>query len=289
MTRKIKQMTTQNIKPMIPYYGGKHKLRNRILPYVPQGTLYCEPFAGAASLLLARQLSKIEVLNDLDGEIVNLYRVLQVPRTAKQLQRRLEQTPYSFAEFCRALDQQQGTKVDRAWAMVVLASQGFSGQSKSKGYWSRSKSRTNKAVSWSNRPARIEPLTERLRHVQLDQRDAAESIRSWDSPEAVFYVDPPYAHHTRFAGVNYRCELTDTDHAQLVDTLLEVSGSVTLSGYDTPLYEQLISHDWHLVKIPTTSSSSGTKRTPRTECLWLNPHCQHLLAEETVTLTASAA
>lgn len=276
----------------VKYYGGKGRMIVRLRELVPFGHLYCEPCAGGASLFFSRQNSPVEVLNDLCGDVVNLFRVLQCPRKSKRLKRRLEFTPYARAEFVRALQRDPNDNdVERAWKFYVRQNQGFSGRAKTAGGWGRNvtASRREKAEvvsGWQNRLTLFDRYVARLQDVQIEQRDALLVIDQFDRQDAVFYIDPPYAADTRAAGsrneYNHECE--DDWHRKLVDRLLSAAGAVVLSGYDTPLYEPLIEAGWQVTRFQTACHAAGRvrgsklqgsgnalKHAARTEVVFRNP------------------
>jgi site-specific DNA-adenine methylase len=140
-------------RPMAPFgwAGGKGNLVRWIIQYVPYGQIYVEPFAGAASVFwhLPNPFS-VEVLNDLDGDIVNLYRVLQDKAKFEELAHRLIFTPYARAEFVRALQMAKdpiATDIDRAWAFFVRQNQGFGGKANNKENWGRALTLTRNGMA----------------------------------------------------------------------------------------------------------------------------------------------
>ena len=239
----------------------------KILPYLTAPhTVYVEAYGGGASVLLNKPPSPIEVLNDIDSEVVNIFRVAQDEAKFKELKHRLEWTLYSRAEFVRALDILQNETITdpvlRAWAFFVAQNQGFSGQnsrSSSEGNWSRSFT-NNKAAAFANKVASIEIVRNRLKNVLLDNIDAIACIQFWDSPDTLFYLDPPYVHDTRILKEAYHHEADHDHHRLLVDTLLAIKGQAVLSGYTHKIYEPLLENGWHKVEIDTVCSAAGGVR-----------------------------
>jgi len=287
-------------RPMAPFrwFGGKGNLVRWLLRYLPPRdgvTTYVEPFAGAASLLWhLPEPYPVEVLNDIDRRIVNLFRVLQDKEKFGELAWRLVWTPYAREEFRRALEilerWEEYGEVDRAWAFFVAQNQGFSGEAKSEGQWSRvlqSKSRgiAENASRWRTRLKALAWWHNRLTRVQVDCVDGLKAIRYWDTPGTFFYVDPPYLLGTR-RGANshgYAHELSDDDHRRLVRTLLGVKGKVMLSGYPNEIYRELEEAGWVRYDKETAAHAAGRIRgsglqgdgaakakVPRVESIWLN-------------------
>lgn len=275
----------------VRWYGGKGNLAPKIVPMIPPGKVYVEPYCGAASIFWHLRPREVEVLNDLHGELVALFRVLQDAEQFRELTHRLAWTPYSREEFRRALamrDEPDLSLVDRAWAFFVRQNQGFSGIAKTEGYWSRAfvscRGMALNSNSWRSRLASLRVWHERLSRVQIDSIDALECVRYWDSSDTVFYLDPPYVHATRAGGkgAEYDHEQPDEHHEELVRLLLEIEGQAVLSGYDSPIYSPLEDAGWHRREVETVSHAatkargskqrgegSAKKHVARTEVLWI--------------------
>jgi len=242
-------------------------LFKKILPYLnTPHTVYVEAYGGGASVLLNKPPSPVEVLNDIDSEVVNIFRVMQEEQKFNELKHRLEWTLYSRAEFVKALDIVQNETVTdpvlRAWAFFVAQNQGFSGincRDSSEGNWSRSFT-NNKATAFADKVARLELFRKRLQRVYIDNIDAIACIQYWDSPDTLFYLDPPYIHDTRIDKKAYHHEADDNHHRQLVDTLLSIKGQVVLSGYAHEIYQPLLESGWHKVEIDTVCYVAGRAR-----------------------------
>ncbi len=272
----------------------------RLMRHVPLGGRpYCEPYMGAASLFFARPPAPVEVLNDLDGDLVNLFRCLQDPKTFPELKHRLLYTLYSRAEFERALeilnDPSVTDPVLRAWAFFVALNQGFGGKKpRSIGDWGRT-FKTQRGCAgttneWMMRLSMLDDWHLRLLRAQIECRDALEVIRYWDNPEAVFYVDPPYHPDTCIDKNAYVVETDHEHHVRLVETLLQCKGAVVLSGYDHPVYASLVEAGWTVTRYKTACHAAGhtresnilgegaaCARVPRTEVVWANPRAVELI------------
>ena len=239
----------------------------KILSYlnVPH-QIYVEAYGGGASVLLNKPPSPIEVLNDIDSEVVNIFRVVQDEAKFKELKHRLEWTLYSRAEFVKALDILQNETITdpvlRAWAFFVAQNQGFAGKDSrnfSEGDWGRSFTR-NQATAFASKVESLEIVRNRLRNVLVDNIDAIACVRYWDSPDTLFYLDPPYIHDTRKTKEAYHHEADDDGHRQLVNTLLSIKGQVVLSGYAHETYEPLLKSGWQKVEIDTVCFAAGSIR-----------------------------
>jgi DNA adenine methylase len=287
----------------VQWFGGKGNMIEKLLRHVPPGGRpYVEPYMGGASLFFARDPAPVEVLNDLDGDLVNLFRCLQDPKTFPELAHRLRYTLYARAEFERALTVLANPGVTdpvlRAWAFFVARNQGVGGVARSVGHWGRAfVSRGGCAATtsrWLMRLSMLEDWHRRLLGVQIDQRDAVEVIRYWDTPEAVFYLDPPYHPDTRRDKDVYAVEPDHAHHAQLVEALLGCQGAVVLSAYDHPVYAALSAAGWTATRYATACSAAVRGRTsglqgtgaslakvPRVEVVWANPRAVAAMAPQT--------
>jgi len=278
-------------RPPMRYFGGKWVIAPWIIGNLPEHRVYVEPYGGGASVLLRKRRCYSEVYNDLDGEVVNVFRVLQNPETAAQLRELLHLTPFARDEFRLSFnDDETVSDVERARRTIMLSLMGFGADAMlrlSTGFRAVSnRSGTTPAHDWANYPDCIPAFVERLRGVVIENRDALEIIAQHDSPSTLFYVDPPYVHDTRSRKTNrksgrlkahgYRHEMTDDEHRALAATLHQVSGRVAISGYHSPLYDELYG-DWQSVEKPTHADGARD----RLEVLWLSPRAvvqQKLLA-----------
>jgi DNA adenine methylase len=299
MDRAVIGGTGRRLRAPIQWFGGKGNMVAKLIRHVPPGGRpYCEPFMGAASLFFAREPAPVEVLNDMDGDLVNLFRCLQDPKTFPHLKHRIRYTLYARAEFGRALEMLKDRAVTdpvlRAWAFFVAKNQSVSGISQSIGNWSRAfmsnggcADTTNK---WMMRLSMLDDWHLRLLRGQIDNRDAIEVIRYWDNPDAVFYVDPPYHPHTRKWKRAYAIESDWDFHNKLVGALLECRGAVVISGYDHQAYKPLTNSGWKVAQYKTgcyaaiRSRGSGLqgkgsvlRKSPRVEVVWSNPRAVEML------------
>lgn len=279
-------------RPMAPvrWFGGKGILAKKILTLLPAGKIYVEPFCGAASMYWNQNNPPpVVVLNDIDGELINLFRCLQSAEIFPDLLHKVLWTPYSLDAFREALKMpKDASPLDRAWAFFVRQNQGFAGIATSEGAWGRtfvsSRGMAETANSWRGRMKLLNWWHDRLTSVQIDSRDAQEVIAYWDSPDTIFYLDPPYALDTRVEGSRdiYAEEPDDNFHAKLVELLLKIQGKAMLSGYATPIYDPLVEAGWERVDIKTVcyvagrtrgsgiqGKGSASDRVPRIETLWI--------------------
>jgi DNA adenine methylase len=233
-------MTILNVvtKPILRYHGGKWRLADWIISHFPTHRIYVEPFGGAASVLLKKPRSYSEVYNDLDDEIVNVFRVMQCPTMRARLIEMLRFTPCARAEFNLAWEPTTDL-VESARRVIIRAQMGFGSAGATKGSTgfranARTKGRgTTEVTDWLKYQEALPPIIERMCGVQIENRPALDVIRTNDTDDALFYVDPPYLHNTRMMDGGmcyYRHEMTNEEHAELLDRLNQVIGMVVLNG-----------------------------------------------------------
>lgn len=256
------------------WYGGKFNHLNWLLPLLPKASHYCEPFAGSAAVLLNRPPSPVETYNDIDGEVVNFFRMLR--NQQEELIQAIGLTPFSREELRIAAEEPTGdlTELERARRFFVRARQVRTGlaQTASEGRWAHCKltSRAGMAGAVSRWLGSVEGLSEivqRLLRVQIENAPAIEVIHRYDSEETLFYCDPPYPHDSRGDANAYRYEMSDRDHEKLAETLRSVKGKVALSGYHCNLLDKLYK-DWNCIDAPAKQCLSVKQL--RTEVLWTN-------------------
>lgn len=212
-----------------------------------------------------------EVYNDLDGEIVNAFRVLQGKETSNELLRRLLATPFSRDEFNLSYEE-TNEPVERARRMIIRAYQGFgtNGHNGSSRTGFRAMSRltgSTPVADWVKWPDGVGDFFERLRGVVIENRDALEVMAQQDTADTLFFVDPPYVHSTRTVTRAYRHEMDDSQHEKLCDFLGALKGMVILCGYNNPIYDRL---GWKKIEKETYADGPAVK-CKRIEVLWLNP------------------
>jgi len=261
------------------YFGGKWAIAPWVLAHLPPHRIYVEPFGGAASVLLRKQRSEVEVYNDLDEEIVGLFRVIQDPVQCAALMRRLRRTPYARREFELAFEATQDPVV-RAQRTVIRAYQSFHHASvfdPAKRSFADARHRTGtgkgKAGEWVTYPRSLAAVQRRMQGVVIECRDALAVIKAQDTPQTLHFVDPPYLPATR-SDTGYRHELTTQQHIDLLEVLLSCKGMVVLAGYPATLYDEMLA-GWR--RVERKHCAAGSLRA-RTEVLWISPSAAALLA-----------
>lgn len=254
---------------ILKYPGSKWSLAERIIFRFPPHHSYLEPFFGSGAVLFSKPRSSIETVNDLDGAVVNLFRCIR--EDPERLAREIYFTPYSRAVFEAGYSAAETAEpFVRAARYLVRCNQGYGYRTNELRIgWKNdiaARERAYAAKYWTDLPEVILQAAERLRGVQIECRPALDVIRRFNFPNVLIYADPPYVISSRSGGSKqYRHEMTDGDHMELLEALKAHRGPVLLSGYDSPLYDRLLA-GWHKETLHTTDQLSR----PRKESLWMN-------------------
>lgn len=261
------------MKPPMPYLGGKMRLAEQIVALLPEHGHYVEPFAGSLSVLLAKPPSAMETVNDLDGDLMTFWRILR-DRPA-DLERVCALTPHSRAEHLEAYapvpDDHADRQLEVARRVWVRLAQGRSGTLRRTGwrfYVDPAGSSTSMPGYLAGYVNRMAAAAERLARVSLEARPALDVIAAYGAqPEVLLYVDPPYLGSLRSR--NYRHEMgAPAEHTELAEQLEACRATVVLSGYHSPLYDDLYA-GWHRHEI-ATATGQAAQWSARTEVLWSN-------------------
>lgn len=286
VVREVKKLLSP-----INWFGGKGMMIEKLVPVLENipHKRYIEPFGGGASLLLSKKPVEVEVYNDIDEGLYNFFTVVADPVLFEQFHRRVALLPCSrqlYNEY-RATWQNETDKVLRAAKWFVVTRQSFGGIFASS--WG---SVVTDAVGkmagtcarWISCIERLPQIHARLQRVQIENTDWKEILFRYDTPESLFYLDPPYVHSTR-RDREFAHELSDDDHRELVSKLLELKGYAVLSGYPNDIYKPLEDAGWKRTDFQTCCHSVGRTRLtkiqgkgtalrmqPRTESIWVKPH-----------------
>lgn len=264
-------------RPALRWHGGKWRLAPFIIGQFPPHRVYVEPFGGAASVLVRKPRTYGEVYNDLDGVVVNLFRVLRSD-DMPELIRRLIATPFAREEF-EAAYEISNEPVEEARRLVVRSFMGFGSDGFNRtvrtGFRAASnRSGTTAAHDWVNLPSSLRLIAERFQGVVIECRDARGVMMQHDSADTLHYLDPPYMPATRSAKSRraggayhaYAHEMTAADHLELLSSVRSLNGSVVISGYPTAEYDTALD-GWQRV----TCEALADGALKRTEVLWINP------------------
>jgi len=281
-TKPILRMESPKKLIAFGWYGGKFSHLNWLLPNLPPCFHYCEPFAGSGAVLLNRLPSPVETYNDIDGEVVNFFKVLREQKDL--LIEKIALTPFSREEFGIACELNPDiSEIERARRFYIRARQVRTGlaQTASIGRWANCKNTSRAGMSgvvrrWLGGVEQLEFIAERLLRVQIENRPAVDVIRLYDSKETLFYCDPPYIHSTRGDTKSYKFEMDDYDHRALADMLNAVDGCVAISNYDCELMDELYpAKNWKKILAPQKTIHST--KDVRQEVLWVNYNIYDLM------------
>lgn len=308
---EISEFLDDPTRPPVRWHGGKWRAAPKILPYFPQHKVYVEPYGGGAGCLLRKDRvnwpCNAEVYNDLDREVVNLFRVLQDPQLEDKLIRKLQRTPFARDEFMLSAVFTRD-RVERARRLILRSFMGFGSNAHNcrptgfrsftrvkgtaKALATGFRSNNNKAHStpaheWQNYPDSLRLVADRFRRVVIENRNAPAVIAQHDSPETLIYLDPPYLPETRSPANKYdhkyhmyRHELTVQGHIRLLAFAKKLKGMVIISGYPSKIYDDRLAK-W--MRVEFDALADGARR--RTEVLWINPACAAALEREALDRT----
>lgn len=254
-------------RPALRYYGGKWNLAPWIISHFPPHKNYVEPCGGAASVLLQKPRSPLETYNDLDGNVVNFFRVLR--DRPDELIRKIRLTPWARAEYEASRDDvANGDEIEQARRFWCQAYQSISGGPyANKSGWRMSVD-ANDFLWGSNQYDQFGAIASRFENVQIENDAAQTIIKKYDNQDALIYFDPPYVNDTRSNGQVYRFEFDVILHSECASLLRQCAGYVIISGYACPLYAELYeAHGWQRHDKEAQTNSGGK----RIESLWLSP------------------
>lgn len=285
--------TSKKSESPFGYFGSKRRIAHQILEDLPPHSAWVELFCGSAALTLAKEPAEIEIINDLDGRIVNFFRILRTRH--KELCRRVALTPYAREELAEAKKEQKGvSKIERARLFLVesmMSMNGIVGQEAGGFSCSSSYSRNGREARvnrWYNLPDKLATVVERLRSVRVENRDARKLFGEFiDKPGTLVYLDPPYlADRTN----GYMLEANDEEfHRDLLHLANKAKCMVFISGYDHKLYRDNLTKakGWVKRKIQTSTRDSSGQDHVRVEIIWMNRHFVQAQKNQRVRLRLS--
>jgi DNA adenine methylase len=259
--------------PAFRYCGGKFTIASWIAGFLPEHKMYVEPFGGAASVLLRKPPAVYEIYNDINEEIVNYFRVIRDQDLSNALISRLRLTPYSRLEYHKACKGEAIDQVDRALLFAIRQNMSFNGQIfAQKGSFRteckpRGKSIVQSYYDWVNQ---LDQITQRFKHVIIENRDIFWIIEKYDNPDCLFYCDPPYLNSVRIGMKNLfkRHEFQEERHVELAKALRGLKGMAIISGRRCDLYDELYS-GWRRFDKYTRGLRCKARQP---ESIWLSPN-----------------
>src|ERR1041384_6031688 len=238
------------MKPPLTYFGGKRKLSGEIISLMPKHNLYCEPFFGGGAVFFAKPPSSIEVINDTNGDLINFYQV--VKNNYKQLEKEIKATLHSRELHQRAKviigNPYLFNDVKKAWAIWVLANEGYASRLDSSWGYDRKRNTSAKRLHYKRQDF-THQYAERLEKAEIESTDALQVIQTRDSRQSFFYCDPPYFN----AGMGHYKGYSEHNFENLLKLLSSIKGKFLLSSYPSPLLKRYIKkHKWYTKEINMT-------------------------------------
>lgn len=261
------------MKAVMKYPGSKWSIAKWIISHFPDHHSYLEPFFGSGAVLFNKPRSNIETVNDLDGNVVNLFEWIK--KDPERLAHEIYYTPYARQLYDDAFELVPEDSFKKAVNFYICMNMGhgFRTNGKKVGWKNdvQGRERAYASLDWCNIPDRILQAAERLRGVQIENRPAVEVIERFNSKNVLIYLDPPYMPETR-RGKQYMYEMYDKkSHIELLEVAKRHKGQVLISGYDSEIYNDMLK-SWNREEITCYSQANSKKR----EILWMNftPMCQ---------------
>jgi len=268
----------KKISPPFGYFGSKNKISLQLCNNLPPHNCWVEAFCGSAAVTLSKKPAPIEVINDLDEEIINLFK--QLRKNHGQLTKAIALTPYARQELINSRKKEAKlSDLERARRFLIsamMAVNGIFGEEKGGFSYSLSYSRENRDARvnrWYNLPKRLVDVVERLRSVRIEKRDALNLLHDYlNKPATLIYLDPPYfADRTN----GYNKEANDKEfHQKLLALANKAKCMIFISGYDNILYRRTLTSKkgWSSKRIQTITKDVSGKSHKRTEVVWMNKH-----------------
>lgn len=258
------------MRTVLKYPGSKWNIARQLINMIPPHHSYVEPFFGSGAVLFNKPVSDIETVNDLDSDVTNLFRCIQID--SERLARLVMTTPFSREEYDKQFEVPEGAicidSFERAVGFLIKCWQGHG--FRTNGYkvgWKNDvvgRERAYALWNWYRLPEWIIDIAERIRMVQIENRPALEVIKRFNHDGVFMYIDPPYLLGTR-AGKQYKHEMTDADHEEMLKDLLQSKAKIMISGYESDMYSDYLK-DWN----KKAFNSCAEHGKPRTEVVWMN-------------------
>lgn len=257
------------MRTLLRYPGSKQRIAPWIIEQMPKHHSYLEPYFGGGAILFNKEPSKIETVNDLDDDVVNLFRVIKNSVAREKLIKEIVLTPYARQEYDNAFPDNPEALLpeERAKNFLIRSGMGHGFRLCEKCGWKKDVYGREAAYAvryWNDLPEVITNVAQRLKMVQIEHKPAIELIKAFNHDNVLIYADPPYVLSTR-TRKQYRHEMTDQDHVELLEALLLHTGPVMLSGYDNDIYNERL-QGWRKIGTPARAENN----LARIEVLWMN-------------------
>ncbi|WP_347562775.1 DNA adenine methylase [Clostridium sp. HBUAS56017] len=256
---------------VLKWPGSKWSIGEKIIEMMPKHNIYLEPFFGSGAVFFLKPPCNTEILNDLDGEVVNLFRTIR--DDSEELANSIYLTPYSREEYQESYKRNDKNldNIEKSRQFLIRCNMARAGMQYYSSSWRHAgpvlgaKTKQRVTGDWNKVPERILEAASRLKDAEIENRNAFDLIEKYNREDCLIYVDPPYLLSTRRQRY-YNVEMTDDqEHLELLELLKNHSGSVIISGYKSKLYEDVLK-DWNTKEI-CTNAEQGKERI---EVLWFN-------------------
>jgi DNA adenine methylase len=256
---------------VLKYPGSKWSTAKWIISNFPanyEKMTYLEPYFGSGAVFFNKKRSVIETINDLDGNVVNLFKVIR--ENPEELSRLIEFTPWSREEYRRSYEM-AGESLEDARRFLVRMWQAIGAKSSdSTGWRNNIKGNNGNLNQFALRlPGNILEVSSRLKHtrqslVQIENQPALQLIHRHRQKNVLIYLDPPYVRSTR-SGRIYKHEMTDDDQVALLQEIKGHPGLIIISGYDNDLYNNIL-EGWKKFKYKVLTEAGNSA----VETIWMN-------------------
>lgn len=260
------------MKAIFRYPGSKWSIAEWIIQHFPpnyEKMVYLEPFVGSGAVFFNKKPGTVETINDLDSDIVNLFRVLR--EHPGELKRALDLTPYSREEYDLSFEPCD-EPIEKARRFMVKTTQAIGAKMDGKCGWRNHKQKKigGTACKWGGISETVDVATARLRSdsthlVQIEHMDALRLIARYNNPDTLMYLDPPYLRSTRRSGALYKHEMDEEGQRELLSLIVKSRAKIIISGYDSEMYNSALA-DWHRDE----TQSQTTSAELATEVIWMN-------------------
>jgi DNA adenine methylase len=281
------------MKPAFGYYGAKVRIASHIINYLPPHNAWVEAFCGSAALTIAKKPAPIEIINDLDDQIINLFK--QLRNNTDKLISAIALTPYARKEYFNAKQPEKAIdsleKARRFLISTMMTVNGAVGDSGAGFSFSQSYSRDGREARvnrWYNLPERLEKVVERLKSVRVENRDARELLDMFvNKPATLFYMDPPYLMERSH---QYKHDIDENFHIELLELSNKAKCMMLISSYDNELYNEMLSpkNGWSKAIIETNTADTSGKKYERKEVLWRNQLFEKAFRNDRVPIRLSS-
>lgn len=255
------------MRRILNYPGSKWSMADLIVNQMPKHKAYLDPFMGSLAVFFSKEKAVLETLNDVDGRLVNLFKVMR--DDPENLQYQIYHTLYSREEFMKS-NEISSDPIEDARRMAVRLWFGVGGKTVAMPGFRKNISWNGPytAYEWTDMYNRIGQAAARLKNAQIECKDGIKLIEEHNDPDTLIYCDPPYV-ASEWVSDHYKYGFTKQQHEELLDALIKFSGLAIVSGYESDLYNDALS-DWHIIKKETKVGITTEKKSDRTEVLWLN-------------------